>query len=587
MQSKANSPAGKLESKIERVLDGLACAAVRLNLLYPAFDAEALATMPFKRPTTVVTDTSGVAQGGLDFIARYLHPLARVKVPAVVHMEIVNQSDRFLAQRRAVKSNVASALLEHVLSQGGQRVLLRLELRPETEVERSAVFGDPLRSAFKADVEEEWRELNMSVPLRSYCDRLILEATRQHQAIAAPGHPVRLLTSDQGLARMAMAEGIVPIFFRSVRSEDLFGQLLTGTLFHPFDGRLFRVPLATVLWEFATAFGSATLRASDGAAFVQVTALDEQLSWAPFHSRGDLLWVRSGGIGRSDESSTKLLPAPPKQDRESLEVVARDLEGGGRSGYRFNVQNMFDLVIELSRNSTLPASRAWSAARTTERGLKDYRLFLASGGFITVARGELTASDRVFSLAAALQSRDHRALQAALKQVPSFEHTARALTNGGRWDARQTREMLGRAAQTYQALAEVTCIAAPIGEELLVATPNDPTPTAFADFAERAFQAALQGQGLASAGEWLERLILDFGVHPVIARERLQEAVAAGLLAISAEGSTLDTRHDDHAVRVLELERGRPIVRLAHLYRGDFLFRDRASSSIKITRTAQ
>ena len=67
----------------------LGAIPVRLGLGHPLFDPQALAAMPFRRPTTVVSDTSGVIQGGLGFVSRYLHPVARVRVPAVVQMEIV------------------------------------------------------------------------------------------------------------------------------------------------------------------------------------------------------------------------------------------------------------------------------------------------------------------------------------------------------------------------------------------------------------------------------------------------------------------------------------------------------------------
>ena len=84
--------------------------------------------MPFRRSTTIVADTSGALQGGLDFVARHLHPAARVKVPAIVQMEIVNFADRFLSGRRATRTRPTDLLIDHLLSQGGQRVLLRLEL---------------------------------------------------------------------------------------------------------------------------------------------------------------------------------------------------------------------------------------------------------------------------------------------------------------------------------------------------------------------------------------------------------------------------------------------------------------------------
>ena len=76
--------------ELSRILDSVGALAVRLGLNHPIFDPHALEAMPFRRPITVVSDTSGVLQGGLSFVSRYLYPAARVKVPAIVQMEIVN-----------------------------------------------------------------------------------------------------------------------------------------------------------------------------------------------------------------------------------------------------------------------------------------------------------------------------------------------------------------------------------------------------------------------------------------------------------------------------------------------------------------
>jgi hypothetical protein len=115
--------------KIRRILDSLGSVAIRLGLTHPVFDPLALAAMPFRRPTTIISDTSGVLQGGLSFVARNLHPAARLKIPAVVQMEIVNSSDRFLSnRRRGGKARKHDMLMDHVNSQAAQRVLLQLEL---------------------------------------------------------------------------------------------------------------------------------------------------------------------------------------------------------------------------------------------------------------------------------------------------------------------------------------------------------------------------------------------------------------------------------------------------------------------------
>ena len=283
----------KENDNVDRALADIASIGVRTGLLHPIFDPASLEEMPFRRSTTVVTDTSGVLQGALGFVAQHL-PRARVKVPAIVQMEIVNSAERFFGIRRSRdnEGRRVRGLIEHLKSQGGQRTLVRLEIRTDTEIERTWLLGDPLRDAFKRERDRELTNLDLSVPFAPYVDRLILEAARRHQAESGPGHRVRLLTADQGLARMALAEGMSPLHFRRVEAEDFFGRRLTGQTFDPFTGQIRRTPLPAVLWEIATAFGSARLEGENGRSFI-VSALGEGPPWSPYHSVDDLLWCRS------------------------------------------------------------------------------------------------------------------------------------------------------------------------------------------------------------------------------------------------------------------------------------------------------
>jgi hypothetical protein len=180
--------------KGRRCLDAITTIAARVGLLHPRFDSHSLAAMPYRRPVSIVADTSGIAQGGLDFVARFLSPVARTKVPAIAQMEIVNFSQRFLSNSRSGAVKGLDLLLDHLLSQGAQRVLLRLELQSDIEIERTFLLGDPLRSAFSKDDDKDIRELNLNTDVPAYADRMIVEAARHHQMQGGPGHPVLLLT---------------------------------------------------------------------------------------------------------------------------------------------------------------------------------------------------------------------------------------------------------------------------------------------------------------------------------------------------------------------------------------------------------
>jgi len=583
--------------RVRRILDAVAYGGMRLGLTYPRFDAHSLASMPFRRASTVVADTSGVLQGALDFVSRFLRPVVRIKVPAIVHMEIVNQADRFLSERRALRPNPSMSarsglLLEHSLSQAAQRVLLRLELQPDTEIERHGLFGDPLRNAFQHDGDPEWSELNLSVPLHNYCDRLIVEAARQHQSQVAPGHPVLILTSDQGLARMALAEGLEPLFFQSVKSTDFFGRLLTGINFNPFLAQLHTISLADILWELATMFGKAYISNATESRALEIAAMGDNLTWAPFHSRDDLLWVRLLEEAPPKNVSVQPLDSdltftsgtaqvfPSDRDRQpTLEQarIARPVF------YRFNPSLMLSLIELVWERQKLNETEAQAHLNFKDpAAISDYRRFLTSGQFIDVADKDWQATDHLGELWSAFRTLNHDSVARLLKLVPSFSAFIQELEVRRIIENKADIPFSRRALSTYQILAEVACLGASIADEGFFETAANPKPTEFAKVAVRRFSELANGEGLVSVGLWLESLIRHDHIHPIVARERLHEADSSGALRVLTEGSTTDTRHDDHLLRVLILDRGKPAIQTVHLYRGDFLIPTKASVSLRL-----
>jgi hypothetical protein len=591
----------KISDRISDALNATACIGTRLGLIHPHFDARGVEEMPFRRATTVVTDTSGVVQGAFDFVIRFC-PTARIKIPAVVHMEIVNQADRFLRIRRASRRDRSTALVDHILSQGGQGALLRLELRQDTEIERTAVFGDPLRNAFRRDTDQDFADLNLSVPLRSYCDRLVVETARQHQSYASPGHPVFILTSDQGLARMALAEGIKPLFFRAVTASDFFGHLLTGTGFHPFSGMLHRVPLTSVLWELATTFGAARITTADGNRSVEVAAVGEDITWAPSHSYGNLLWTqidsferapaRRGKRERSDQppalhrASGRAEPSVQRRadDRSAVRQpapIAQPTAGAGF--YRFNVASMLGLIWELDEKVRLPETSIPNVIGTTNsKSLSEYRKFLDSGNLIRINQGVWESSNYLHRLATSLRLLQFSEILSGFAQVPSFSAFINLLNKEEKLSTDASLEISRRAFPTYQTLAEISCVGAPIPMEGFYPTPVDPPPSEFASIALLRFRELARGETLVSVGAWLESLVRNDHIHPVNVRRRLEETVAMGAIRRVTEGSTTDTRHDQHALRVLAIEGGRPTIRVVYLYRGDFLIPNKSSVSLRL-----
>ena len=582
------------DDRIPRALDQTAAIAVRTGLLHPVFDPDAVEEMPFRRTTTVVSDTSGVLQGALDFVVRHLHPAARVKIPAIVQMEFVNSAHRFFSIRRSNKEKArrnrggknpgpprrANELLEHLTSQGGQRTLLRLELQADAEVERTNLLGDPLRDAFRPDRDSALRDLNISVPVPAYVDRLILEAARRHRARSEPGHAVRLLTSDQGLARMALAEGMTPLYFTAVKCADFFGALLTGRTFNPFTGDICNIPLTQVLWELATAFGAARLQWEDGDA-VTISASSDDASWSPFQSVNDLLWFTEHEVDRIAPADRQDSPAVRTQTagRETTTVVKHTTRQV--SFQRMNINSLLRLICSLDDNQRLDGLQVAALLDVrSSKSVDEYRRFLLAAGLLEIDDDGWMAAGSVRLLSVALRNENTAALREALLEAPSF----------AAFDARLAKSTVGhpvdmshlsRSAATYRTLGELTLTCASVGGNVFV-TPARPEPAPFSQIALRRFRDLDSGDGLVATGRWLESLIRHDGVHPEVARRGLERASEEGLLRRSTEGSTMQTDFDSHVVHVLRVEAGTPVAVPVHLYRGDYLVPEKASVSLRI-----
>ena len=578
------------DGDVRRALDLVAYSAVRIGLVHPSFYPAAIEEMPFRRSTTVVSDTSGVLQGGLDFVVRHIHK-ARVKVPHIVQMEVRNHSHRFFSIRRrnAAKPDsqgdklAAKQLMDHLKSQGGERALLRLELQEDVEVERTYLLGDPLRSAFEQDRDPALRELNLSVAHTAYVDRLILEAARHHQAQSEPGHQVLLLTGDQGLARMTLAEGATPLYFRAVKAGDFFGQRLVGRPLDPFTGEPKPVSLATVLWELATVFGSARLRGDRGT--LTVSALGENRHWSPYHSKDDLLWCDASSVAPPDSRTSPTSPPLPASDGQTASSppnsVTKPQSGVARpTSYPVNVNHLLNLICTLDDRQAMTETEIAGLLRLSVYRVAHYRRFLLSAGCIAVERADWRPTGHLRVISVAARNEDSESLRTGLRRAPSLEALAQRAEDSAKGERLDLSD-LGESARTYRVLGELTLLCAAVGNEIYP-TLNRLKPTDFAKVALARFKALAEGEHLVPVGRWLEALIKHEGIHPEVARLSLEQASETGLLRRSTEGSTAQTQFDSHVVHVLRLEGGMPVAKPIHIYRGDYLIPGNASVSLCI-----
>ena len=585
------------KKRISESAKSIAHIAIRCGLANPVFDALTLEKMQFRRPISVIVDTSAVLQGGLDFFAKHVLPTARIKVPALVHMEIINFVNRYFTQRNQ-QSYTPKMLLDHLCSQGGQRVLLRLETNKNVEFERPKLGADPLRGVVTIDSDAEDKNLGLQRIQRSFADRLILETAIQHREQVAPDHKVMLLTGDQGLARMSLAEGLQPIFFNSNAALSLFDCTLSGINFVPFSNerpKFHSTSLVQLLWEFAAAFGTARVTFNEGPAKFEVLALGEDVAWQPYHSYEDLLWTRTNvdsnpeqpdanvggnadekGIGE-DEHKRNVRAKRGSANRESQPKTRK-------GSYDFNLNSMFRLVRNLNEIGTLSDQKGMELIKVgSSVAYAKYRNFLTAGNFAIRRRDRIDKTDSMELLYSGLTSADYISVRSQLANVSSFGQFLERLQVGSRID-QDASELRRDVYRTYCNLAEICCAGVRLADKGIFGTPNNPSVAKFAVQALDAYESVRGGEAFALTGLWLEELITKFGIHPVQARQRLVEGHQGGYIRRYFEGSTPDTRFENRNLQVVIYEHGEIIVRTTNLYHGDFLMPGRASVSLKLSK---
>ena len=215
-------------------------------------------------------------------------------------------------------------------------------------------------------------------------------------------------------------------------------------------------------------------------------------------------------------------------------------------------------------------------AAGSRRTRDEYRRFLESADLISRTHDNWQARSGLRGLSAALRNERVEDVREALRKVPSFASFAaeveqveigRVLDLSG----------VGRGKATYRILGEMTLLCA--GG---YPTPARPEAAAFAPIAAHRFTELDGGEGLVATGAWLESLIQKDGIHPEVARRRLDEASARGFLRRVTEGSTRQVRFRDRVVHVLRVHSGVPVATPIHLYRGDYLIPGKGSVSLRV-----
>ncbi|MDJ0619147.1 MAG: hypothetical protein QNJ63_20800 [Calothrix sp. MO_192.B10] len=575
---------------------GLQDVIRRTLLLLPIFDVDTISRIPLRKPMTIVPDTSAVHQGGLDFACRFLTPWARIKVPAIVHMEIINQVDNYFKARQdgqKKKKPIPAALQQHLLSQGGQRTLLRIELHSDTEIERGDLGADPLRGIVTPSSDPEDKALGLQNITRSFADRLIVETARHFQTQVRPSHPLALLTSDQGMARMAMAEGIDVLFFQARSVPKFEDKTLTGTLFHPFKQQLYTVPLTDVLWELAVSFGCLRLhnRESDASLELYGIASSEEVTWQPLHSKDDLLWGKfdTGGATLADstkpDTSSNSQSNPKASQKQSISATAQKKEPPIK-GYEFSPDKMFLLIKNLVETGNLTNEQAQEKIGLKHQGsYSQYKNFLRSGSLVEERDRTIISTESLEQLWQSLLHEKPLDLLNHLRKIPSFKAVYQYVNQSRTVKAENsTFPIKDKYKSAYIRLGEAACAWLNIQDKGIVATDNIPDLTDFATLAVDVYKfiRSQEETEWILTGRWLEELALQHAIHPILARKLLQEVQSQKLLNVYVEGSTPDTRFEQHDLSILKTSDEIPELEKVFLYHGNFLIPGTASVRLKV-----
>lgn len=622
LDSDPQKDTGYKESIYKFFYQGLQDALRRTLLLLPVFDADAVSRMPLRRPMTVVSDTSAVHQGALDFVCRFLAPWARLKIPATVHMELVQNSDNYFKQIRWQKkawkgtqvrsstspdaelkpNNKPKALYQHLLSQGGQRTLLRLEYDSDAEVERGDLGTDPLRSILTPAKDQQDSDLGMLDVVKSFGDRLIVETARQFRARVRPDHPLAILTSDQGMARMALAEGMDVFFFQARSVPQFTGRTLTGSLFHPFKPELYTVSLASVLWELAVSFGCLRLFNRESGTSLELWGIvgADEVTWQPLHAKEDLLW----GKFTSGEQSLSVSVVTPStvveeiSDQEEATVAELGVSTGAESGvaqstelltgaYKFSPNKMLEFIGYLVERGYLTDAEGQQLTKLTRRDFyRNYKNFLRSGHFAFINGEALVATDSLMRLWQVLVQEDAAGLLDCLMNVPSFKELYTFIRQ-----QRMVKEsskdfpIADVAIPNYLRMGEAAAAWLTIPDiGIAITDQNDPELSVFAKAALESYEflRTQEKTEWVLTGQWLEALVSRHSIHPIATRSLVAAAKTENLLQVYVEGSTPETRFDRHSMWMLQKVEEKPKLVKVFLYRGDFLIPGVSSVRIKI-----
>jgi len=245
----------------------------------------------------------------------------------------------------------------------------------------------------------------------------------------------------------------------------------------------------------------------------------------------------SWSIGSTAKPSTAEIASKTASTTSNKKTVTKRPTSGSRSPVselvgtsdkvplpRFNINKLFSLVDALDNDQALSEEKVVDIVNARSReGIEEYRRFLKSGSLVSVLNQSWNATPQLQELAISLRNENIDGAKAILLATPSFGSFARHVSNT-LVGTKVNQDSFGRAITTYRTLGEAMLLCAEIEGEGIYSTPNSPDAEHFAPIALQRFRNLDNGDGLVATGEWFESLIRKDGIHPEIARQRLNDA---------------------------------------------------------------
>jgi hypothetical protein len=168
----------------------------------------------------------------------------------------------------------------------------------------------------------------------------------------------------------------------------------------------------------------------------------------------------------------------------------------------------------------------------------ELRNFLLAGAFVTKdTKGRIVKAQDLEELISAIRTRDLTRMRHLFSQVSSFNSFLNELKRAYPIRPEDVKSIANNAVKTYSEIAELCAQAIEIVDEGIYLTPDSPPPADFAPIAIQTYRKLKKSEDYVLTGVWLEELARKEGIHPIHARDRLNESRTAGFLERYTEGS--------------------------------------------------